>query len=95
MGERRCATRWQEGASASPYLRPLKKKGFKEERATTIGLYDSGKSTTLESNKSQAGNRVVATRRNLDQMRTVRARATIQGVKNEPHHQHLDEAWYS
>src|SRR4030095_9875169 len=38
--------------SAPPYLRPLKKKGFKEKRATTIGLYDSGKSTTLESNKS-------------------------------------------
>jgi mannose-1-phosphate guanylyltransferase len=30
----------------------LQKKGFKEKRATTIGLYDSGKSTTLESNKS-------------------------------------------
>jgi hypothetical protein len=30
----------------------LKKKGFKEKKATTIGLYDSGKSTTLESNKS-------------------------------------------
>src|SRR4030095_10326799 len=39
--------------STPPYLRPLKKKGFKEKRATTIGLYDSGKSTTLESNKSQ------------------------------------------
>jgi hypothetical protein len=25
-------------------LRPLKKKGFKEERVTTIGLYDLGKS---------------------------------------------------
>jgi hypothetical protein len=34
------------------FLRPLKKKGFKEERMTTIGLYDIGKSTTLESNKS-------------------------------------------
>src|SRR5262249_49710298 len=22
-------------------------------------------------------------------------RATIQGIKNEPHYQHLDEAWYS
>jgi hypothetical protein len=30
----------------------LKKKGFKEERMTTIRLYDIGKSTTLESNKS-------------------------------------------
>jgi hypothetical protein len=30
----------------------LKKKGFKEERVTAIGLYDMGKSTTLESNKS-------------------------------------------
>src|SRR6266571_227198 len=38
--------------SAPPYLRPLKKKGFKEERGTTIGLDDIGKSTTLESNKS-------------------------------------------
>ena len=38
--------------SAPPYLRPLKKKGFKEERVTAIRLYDMGKSTTLESNKS-------------------------------------------
>src|SRR5262249_30915400 len=38
--------------SAPPYLRPLKKKGFKEDRVTTIGLYDIGTSTTLESNKS-------------------------------------------
>jgi hypothetical protein len=30
----------------------LKKKGFKEERVTTIGLDNIGKSTTLESNKS-------------------------------------------
>jgi len=34
------------------FLRPLTKKGFKEERVITIGLYDIGKSTTLESNKS-------------------------------------------
>src|SRR2546428_2660181 len=34
------------------FLRPLKKKGFKDKRVTTIGLYDIGKSTTLESNKS-------------------------------------------
>ena len=26
------------------FLRPLKKKGFKEEKVTTIGLYDIGKS---------------------------------------------------
>jgi hypothetical protein len=26
------------------FLRPLKKKGFKEERVTTIGWYDLGKS---------------------------------------------------
>ena len=26
------------------FLRPLKKKGFKEERVTTIGWYDIGKS---------------------------------------------------
>jgi hypothetical protein len=26
------------------FLRPLKKKGFKEERVTTMGLYDIGKS---------------------------------------------------
>src|SRR5215831_11100354 len=38
--------------SAPPYLRPLKMKGFKEERVTTIGLDDIGKSTTLESNMS-------------------------------------------
>jgi hypothetical protein len=35
------------------FLRPLKNKGFKEERVTKIGLYAIGKSTTLESNKSQ------------------------------------------
>src|SRR5262245_12819774 len=34
------------------FLRPLTKKGFKEERVITIGLYAIGKSTTLESNKS-------------------------------------------
>jgi hypothetical protein len=33
-------------------LRPLKKKGFKEEWVTTMRLDDLGKSTTLESNKS-------------------------------------------
>ena len=31
---------------------PLKKKDFKEERVAKFGLYDIGKSTTLESNKS-------------------------------------------
>jgi hypothetical protein len=30
----------------------LKKKGFKKERVTAIGLYDMGTSTALESNKS-------------------------------------------
>jgi len=34
----------------------LKKKGFKEDRVTTIGLYDIGTSTTLESNKSLSQN---------------------------------------
>ena len=34
------------------FLKPLKKKGFKEERVTTIGWYAIDKSTTLESNKS-------------------------------------------
>jgi len=37
------------------FLRPLKKKGFKEERVTTIGWYAIDKSTTLESNKSHIG----------------------------------------
>ena len=36
----------------SSFLRLLKKKGFKEESMTKIGLYAIGKSTTLESNKS-------------------------------------------
>ena len=35
------------------FLRPLKKKGLKEERVTTVRLDDLGKTTTLESNKSQ------------------------------------------
>jgi hypothetical protein len=35
-------------------LRPLKNKGFREERMTKVGLYAIGKSTTLESNKSLA-----------------------------------------
>jgi len=30
----------------------LKKKGFKKERVTKVGVYDLGTSTTLESNKS-------------------------------------------
>ena len=33
---------WSEQHNS--FLRPLKKKGFKEERVTTIGLYDIGKS---------------------------------------------------
>ena len=33
----------------------MKKKGFKEERVTTIGLDDIGTSTPLESNKSLTG----------------------------------------
>jgi hypothetical protein len=33
---------WSEKHNS--FLRPLKKKGFKEERVTTIGLYDIGKS---------------------------------------------------
>ena len=35
------------------FLRALKNKGLKEEIVTKIGLDDLGKSTTLESNKSQ------------------------------------------
>jgi len=38
------------------FLRLLKKKGFKEERRTKIGLYAIGTSTTLESNKSHTRN---------------------------------------
>jgi hypothetical protein len=36
------------------FLRPLKKKGFTEERGTTMRLDDLGTSTTLASTKSQA-----------------------------------------
>ena len=36
------------------FLRLLKKKGFKEESMTTVGLCVIGTSTTLESNKSLA-----------------------------------------
>jgi hypothetical protein len=35
-------------------LRPLKNKGFKEERMAKVGLYAIGTSTTLESNKSHS-----------------------------------------
>ena len=35
------------------FLKLLKNKGFKEEGMTKVGLYAIGKSTTLESNKSQ------------------------------------------
>jgi hypothetical protein len=31
-------------AKPNSFLRPVKKKGFKEARVTTIGLYDIGKS---------------------------------------------------
>jgi hypothetical protein len=34
------------------FLRPLKNKGFKEQRVTIMRLDDLGTSTTLESNKS-------------------------------------------
>jgi hypothetical protein len=50
---------WILGSSApmlsekcNVFLRPLKNKGFKEERVTTMRLDDLGHSTTLESNKS-------------------------------------------
>jgi hypothetical protein len=38
---------------SNAFLRLLKNKGFKEERRTKVGVYAIGKSTTLESNKSQ------------------------------------------
>ena len=40
------------------FLRLLKKKGFKEERMTKIGLYTIATFTTLESNKSLERNSV-------------------------------------
>ena len=50
---------WIPGAYAptlsekrNSFLRLLKKKGFKEESMTKVGLYAIGTSTTLESNKS-------------------------------------------
>ena len=52
---------WIPGASAptvfekrSAFLRPLKKKGFKEERVAKVEGDDLDTSTTLESNKSLA-----------------------------------------
>jgi hypothetical protein len=36
------------------FLRPLKNKGFKEERMTKVRGYAIDTSTTLESNKSQS-----------------------------------------
>jgi hypothetical protein len=39
------------------FLKLLKNKGFKEEGMTKVGLYAIGKSTTLESNKSQLRDR--------------------------------------
>jgi hypothetical protein len=33
-------------------IKPLKKKGFQEDKVTTMRLDDLGTSTTLESNKS-------------------------------------------
>jgi len=47
---REAAPTWSEKRTS--VFRPLKKKGFNEERVTTIGLYDIGTSTSLESNKS-------------------------------------------
>jgi hypothetical protein len=38
------------------FLRLLKKKGFKEESMTKVGLYAIGTSMTLESNKSHLKN---------------------------------------
>jgi len=37
------------------FVRPVKKKGFTEERGTTMRLDAIGTSTTLESNKSHLG----------------------------------------
>jgi hypothetical protein len=45
------APTWSEKGNA--FVRPLTKKGFKEERVTTMRLDDLGTSTTLESDKSQ------------------------------------------
>jgi hypothetical protein len=41
------------------FLRLLKKKGFKEESMTKVGLYAIGTSMTLESNKSLPGYQAV------------------------------------
>jgi hypothetical protein len=39
------------------FLRPLKQKGFKEAKVTTMRLDDLGQSTPLESDKSQCRNK--------------------------------------
>jgi hypothetical protein len=53
---------WMPGSSAptlaehrNAFVRLWKKKGFKEERMTTVGLCVIGTSTTLASNKSHVG----------------------------------------
>src|SRR5262249_12349074 len=51
-----------------------KKKGFKEERVTTIGLDDIGTSTTLESNKSEIPTPMIAPRPRATRSQTVRTR---------------------
>jgi len=43
--------------------------GFKEERGTTIGLDDIGKSTTLESNKSLLAKHTIAELQNNEEVR--------------------------
>jgi hypothetical protein len=41
--------------TCNAFLRPLKKKGCKEERVTSMRLDNRSTSTPLESNKSQSG----------------------------------------
>jgi len=48
----------------------LQKKGFKEERVTTVGLDDIGTSTTLESTKSLPRKRLVCLRFFLEKKET-------------------------
>src|SRR2546426_9342176 len=51
------------------FIRSLKRKGFKEEIVIKIGLHDLVTSTTLKSNKSQAGNACAARSQHLSLQR--------------------------
>jgi hypothetical protein len=80
---------WIPGAYAPPlsekwnsFLKPKKKKGFPKKIVTKVGVYDLGKFTTLESNKSLRDKVRSATWRRSTVLLSGRCRKTSSGTRS-------------